>query len=508
MDQSPIHILLVEDDEDDYLLTVDMLEDIEDFEHHVVWAPSFEAGIEKLTAGPVDICLVDYRIGGRTGLEFVAEAKEFGHHMPIVLLTGMGDRRTDLAAMKAGASDFLQKTDLTPAVLDRTIRYSINQAESRRVLHEKTALLQVTLDNTGAGIGAIDRSGKLVTWNDKFVEILSELSAGTGDTAGGTETGELDFAERRLDEWLPLFQRSWDEFECRDGKILSIHRNEIPEGGAVVVCHDITQHKLAEQALRDAMHQAEMASSAKSAFLANISHELRTPLNAIIGFAELMAGQVNGPVGCTEYEGYIAFIKESGDALLRIINATLDLARIEAKEYPLDVTEVAVLDVFNAALRQVEREALEKAVTFDVEVEPDGMLLNADEGALVKVFAQLLSNAVKFSEDGSTVSVRARRANGAIRLEVTDQGIGMNEQEIDRAVSSFSQVDQQLARKYEGVGLGLPLARALVELHSGRLRIKSAPNHGTTVSVILQEPRGRSQEFDPEIEIETVPLSA
>ena len=503
MDQTTIQILLVEDDEDDYLLTVDLLDDIEDFEHTVDWAPSFEAGIEKLTAGPVDICLVDYRIGGRTGLEFVEEAKQFGHHMPIVLLTGMGDRRTDIAAMKAGASDFLQKTDLTPAVLDRAIRYSINQAKSRRVLHEKTALLQVTLDNTGAGIGAIDSDGKLVTWNDKFVEILSELSAGTEDQIAA---GDRELAEQRLDEWMPVFQRSWDEFVCRDGKILSIHRNEIAEGGAVVVCHDITQHKLAEQALRDAMHQAEMASSAKSAFLANISHELRTPLNAIIGFAELMAGQVNGPVGCSEYEGYVAFIKESGDALLRIINATLDLARIEANEYPLDVIEVSVLDVFNGALRQVEHEAMEKDISFEVEIETDGMVLNADEGALVKVFAQLLSNAIKFSEDGSSVGISARHVDGAIWLDVTDQGIGMDEPEIDRAVSSFSQVDQQLARKYEGVGLGLPLARSLVKLHSGRLKIKSALGAGTTVSVILQEPRGHAQDFEPEEQ--TVPLSA
>ena len=503
MDQTAIQILLVEDDEDDYLLTADLLDDIEDFEHSVVWAPSFESGIEKLTAARVDICLVDYRIGGRTGLEFVEEAKQRGHHMPIVLLTGMGDRRTDIAAMEAGASDFLQKTDLTPAVLDRAIRYSINQANSRRVLHEKTALLQVTLDNTGAGIGAIDRGGRLVTWNDRFVEILSELSADTDEPVGA---GDEQLTERCLDEWLPLFQRSWDEFECQDGKILSIHRNEIAEGGAVVVCHDITQHKLAEHALRDAMHQAEMASAAKSAFLANISHELRTPLNAIIGFAELMAGQVNGPVGCSEYEGYVAFIKESGDALLRIINATLDLARIEANEYPLDIIEIAVVDVFNGAVRQVEREASEKDITFDVELEADGMVLDADEGALVKVFVQLLSNAIKFSEEASTVRVSARHVDGAVWLDVTDQGIGMEEPEIDRAVSSFSQIDQQLARKYEGVGLGLPLARSLVEMHAGSLKIDSTPGQGTTVSVVLQAPTDGCQ--DVSTEDGTVSISA
>ena len=484
MTQKPVQLLLVEDDEDDYLLTVDLIEEIRDAEHVVTWASSFEDGVDKLTSQGFDICLVDYRIGGRTGLDFVQEVKWLGLTVPIVLLTGMGDRETDIAAMQAGAYDFLQKSDLTTAMLDRAIRYSISLAESRQVLLEQTTLLQATLDNTGAAIAAIDATGRMVTWNDRFVELAMKISSAAAQNSGD-DPNIPDLPDTRLEEWLPVFAKSWDEFDSGDGQVLSIRRNATPDGGAVIVCHDITQHKRAEQALRDAMLQAESASASKSAFLANVSHELRTPLNAIIGFAELMMGHAHGPVGCEEYEGYVSFIKESGNSLLRIINATLDLSRIEANEYPLDLHAADVEDVISSAIKQIAPLAETKAIHFEVSVEREGLSLLVDENALAKVFGQLLSNAIKFSHQEGLVTITARQFEDTVQFDLTDHGIGMDAAELERAMTSFSQVDEQLTRNYEGVGLGLPLARALVELHGGELTIRSTPGQGTTVAVAL-----------------------
>ena len=384
-----------------------------------------KTAIEHLMAKPFDVCLVDYRIGGRTGLDFVQEAKWMGLTVPIVFLTGMGDRQTDIAAMQAGAYDFLQKSDLTAAILDRAIRYSISLAESRRVLLEQTVLLQATLDNTGAAIAAVDPSGKLVTWNDRFVELVLKISSSLAP--GGAEAAKVpDLSNIQLSEWLPFFGQSWEEFDSGDGQILSIHRNNSADGGAVIVCHDITQHKRAEQALRDAMLQAETASASKSAFLANVSHELRTPLNAIIGFAELMISQAHGPVGCAEYEGYVSFIKDSGDALLRIINATLDLSRIEANEYPLDLHEVLVEEVVASSVRQMAAEAAAKHVQFEIMIDTDGLCAVVDENAISKVIAQLLSNAIKFSHREGVITISAKPAGESIELCVCDHGIGMD----------------------------------------------------------------------------------
>ena len=507
MTQRPVNIVLVVDDEDDYHLTVNMLSEVEDTVHTVTWVRSFEAGIECLTKESTDICLVDYRIGERCGLEFVQAVQRLGDPVPIILLTGMDNPQTDLDAMEAGSYDFLRKSELTAVALDQAIRYSIKLAESRRVLLERTVLLQATLDNTGAAIGAVDRSGKLVTWNDRFSELLIKLTNNLEHDKPlfDADGGLLNFD---LDKELPLFASSWDEFDAGDGCLLNIRRNGIADGGAVIVCHDITGQKQAEQALRDAIYQAQAASASKSAFLANISHEFRTPLNAIIGFSELMLGQSHGPLTCPEHEDYLSVIKQSGDSLLQTINTTIDLSRIEAGEYKLDPVEVMVSDLIHSALGPLRQPAGDKNLEFEVEVESNDLSLDCDENAMGKVIAQLLSNAIKFSEHGGIVSISAYQDDGAVYLEVTDQGIGMKPDEIRRALSSFSQIDQQFARKYEGAGLGLPLACALLKLLGGRMTISSDPDAGTTVAAIVPKSRDFRNELGEQIVSETVALSA
>jgi PAS domain S-box-containing protein len=255
---------------------------------------------------------------------------------------------------------------------------------------------------------------------------------------------------------------------------------------AIMAAIDVTEQKRAEREIRAAKETAEAASQAKSELLANMSHELRTPLNAIIGFSEIMQAGLFGPLGSPRYEGYVGDIRHSAGHLLTVITDILDLAKIEANSFRLQEAVIEPGDVIASALRLVKPRAEAVGVALRHDNRHSGFVIRGDETALKRVLINLLANAVKFSEPGGTVVVRtAMAANGAFAMAVVDHGIGMAPEEIPIALTPFRQVNAGLQRKYEGTGLGLPIAKQLVEMHGGTLIIDSARGAGTTVTVLL-----------------------
>ncbi|HEY0301214.1 MAG TPA: amino acid permease [Rhizomicrobium sp.] len=244
--------------------------------------------------------------------------------------------------------------------------------------------------------------------------------------------------------------------------------------------------------LLKAKEDAEAANMAKSAFLAAMSHELRTPLNAILGFSDLIGKQVLGPVGVPAYRGYADDIHSSGRHLLAIINEVLDMAKIGSGEFVLHERLLDAEEVMRGALTIVRQQAQARGVALDVEVARGLPALFADEIRVRQILINLLSNAVKFTADGGRVAVAASLgAGGALRIAISDDGIGMTDAQIAIARQPFRQIDSSLARKYEGTGLGLPLAEGLMELHGGRLEIRSVPGDGTTVTMVFPADRAR-----------------
>ena len=249
---------------------------------------------------------------------------------------------------------------------------------------------------------------------------------------------------------------------------------------------DVTGLRAREEALIKAKEAAELANRAKTEFLANMSHELRTPLNAIIGFSEIMEQQILGPLGNEQYLNYAADIHTSAEHLLRLINDILDIAKIEAGGHRLIEEEFHPQSVMESVGRLIAERCYRAGQRFTVTAAQDLPGLFADQRKIKQVLLNLLSNASKFTAEGGTIELSAGlEADGTFAFVVTDSGIGIAPEEMDKAFAPFEQVDSRLSRQYEGTGLGLPLSLGLMKLHGGTLRLDSTPGNGTTARAVL-----------------------
>jgi PAS domain S-box-containing protein len=260
---------------------------------------------------------------------------------------------------------------------------------------------------------------------------------------------------------------------------------------------DITALKRAEEELVAARREAEDANRAKSHLLANVSHELRTPLNAIIGFSEIMESELLGPIGEPRYRAYAKDIRDSGLHLLAVINDLLDLSKIEAGRLELTDEIVDVGELFEVARRFLGQRPESAGLDLAIDRPAAAMALRGDQRALRQILLNLLSNAVKFTPPGGRVTLQATVGeDGGIGFRIADNGIGIAEPDIAKALEPFGLIESPLARKYPGTGLGLPITRALVELHGGRLAIESRLGRGTTVTVSLPPERTAATQTD------------
>ncbi|HVP84068.1 MAG TPA: ATP-binding protein [Rhizomicrobium sp.] len=258
---------------------------------------------------------------------------------------------------------------------------------------------------------------------------------------------------------------------------------------------DITDMIHTQEELKRARDEAERANKAKSAFLANMSHELRTPLNAILGFSGFIEHQAMGEIANKRYVEYAGDIRESGEHLLAIINDLLEHSRVEAGKTELREERFDIAAAIEQARLFCEPRAQSAGVQLRTRIAPGLPPVLGDELRIRQVLINLVSNAVKFTPDGTVDIVARIDGGGCLRIDVRDTGIGMDQAGIEQALKPFGQVDSGLSRKFEGTGLGLPLAKSLVELHGGTLSVASERGQGTVVTVVL--PAWRVKETAP-----------
>jgi two-component system, cell cycle sensor histidine kinase PleC len=378
-------------------------------------------------------------------------------------------------------------------------------AETERRLAELERLLAFIEDSGAVGVLQLDGRARIRRVNGAFVrrfgfqpdELIGHpatILLPPEDHALAEQRFANAFAGTNGHDW-----RNW-RVRSRDGSLHTVIIDSVaidqahPERGIDLIVTDVTEHEHRRLELAQARDAAEIASRAKSAFLANVSHELRTPLNAILGFSEIMAYGLLGPINIPRYAEYVTDIHRSASHLLDIINALLDLAKIEAgrmelREQRCDL-QVVAQEVMGLLQPKIESAGIEVSIACPQPLPP----LLGDLTKLRQMLVNLLANAINFTPvEGSIVIELFRRSEQAgadqLGFAVVDSGVGMTESEIDQALEPFRQVGDAMARPDTGTGLGLPLTRALAVAHGADLSIESSKGVGTRVAVLFPASR-------------------
>ena len=367
-----LRVLLVEDDEDDYILARDLLGESTEVRFETEWASSYELGLAAIRSGGHDVYLVDFRLGAHTGLDLIQQVVAEGMRGPYVLLTGQGDRETDVAAIRAGASDYLVKGQIDARLLERSIRYAV--------------------------------------------------------------------------------QRRRAELEA--------------------------EHTVRERAAREA---AEQAVRARDAVLAIVSHDLRNPIHTI-SMAAAWELEVL-PEGDTQHRKQWHIVRRSAERANRLIQDLLDVARIEAGQLSVEAAPSAAADLVAEAVELHASVAGDKGVELvQLATAADLPAVLADRERTLQVFGNLLGNAIKFTPAGGQVSVGAEAAPGAVVFSVADTGPGIAPEHLPHLWDRFWQA-QRASRS--GAGLGLAIARGIVEAHGGEVVVDSELGRGTRFRLTL-----------------------
>lgn len=372
----------------------------------------------------------------------------------------------------------------------------------QRERDDAISLLTSIFDASDIGIVVTDHNRRIIRVNDSFVrtyhwardQIIGE------DFLFLVSPDEQDMAKTNHEIYLKSGQRSSGEMKLikQDGStantLFTSATLELSQRRRfqVTTIMDITLRKQMEISLRISKEQADVANHAKSAFLANMSHELRTPMNAIIGFSEMMMKETFGPLGHPKYQEYLGDIHVSAGHLLEIINEVLDMSKIEAGKIELDEQTMDMGGAIESVMRMMASRAFSGGIKMETHIAPDLPGLHADERLIRQILINLVSNAVKFSRPGGQIDVSAEIRNERdFVIVVEDNGIGIPKNKIQQALEPFGQVNDSAhaAKEIQGTGLGLPLAKAMVELHGGYLQLESDLDQGTKVTITFPPKR-------------------
>lgn len=514
-----ISILLIDDDEEDYLITRDTIEEIKHLDLNLEWVDNYAEAMKAIQADKFDVYLVDYRLGAEDGLTLIEEAIEQGCTAPMILLTGQDEIEVDAKAMNLGAADYLVKSQISAELLDRSIRYSIQQSRTLEQIRQMNLDLENRVNERTSDLAkAVD---KLQTSEQLYSSIASQFPHGfimVLDTdlsfvlidgqdlkrlgivqqdvltqkacilVAAEKQPVMEYYLRRVLEGEALtfeFDIQQDSYAFRGTPLKNPH-GEIDN--ILVACINITQQKQVEQNIRKALSKEKHLNELKSRFISMASHEFRTPLSAILSSVSLI-GRYHFTEEQEKRDKHINRIKSNVSNLTGILDDFLSLSkleegRIESTPVPFDL--LAFMNEVTEEMQGVAKAGQELLISYQGEKE-----VFLDKRLLKNILINLISNATKYSPADSEVELYAEITEPYVSISVRDYGIGIPEEEQIHLFERFYRANN--ATNIQGTGLGLNIVQKYVTLMGGKVEFESRLNEGTTF--ILTFPRANTAEL-------------
>jgi signal transduction histidine kinase/FixJ family two-component response regulator len=479
-------ILLIEDNPGDAYLIKEQLKEFANFRHEFKRAETLNEALSILTEQLFDVILLDLGLPDSDGIHTFLRIYNKNPLIPIIIFTAQSDETIWSYAVKNGAQDFLIKGQTDGRLLVGTIQCSIERKnlvdqELRAQEREKKILLD-SLDELVVFVNPhLD-----IIWANKaaleYMKMNLQEAVGMCLKSAPDISGPLSEYPQLEQIYLTGNKKSW-EFASIDSRVWFVQAIPVTgEDGTILgileTCREITERKIAEKLLQK-IKLAEVSSSTKSEFLANISHELRTPLNSIIGFSDMLHEQMYGNLNEKQLR-VVGNISKSGKQLLNLINDILDISKIEAGKMELNYKNFELFNKLNMIRNLLSPIAERKNIQIEINIDDKLTNIYADEDKFVQIMYNLVDNAIKFSYENNFVEIGARKKGDFVEITVKDTGIGIKLEDQNKLFKPFSQVNSFFSKKSPGTGLGLSLVKQIVQLHGGYVWFRSSYGKGST----------------------------